>query len=98
MVEQPEFFPEQEGAVEAVVGPADLVQLGELTDGLVLGRLEQAPARVLDPASFGGVGAVVAVPFVSADPVGGAAGEPADMEGVEGDLGAGYGFADRLLI
>ena len=40
MVEQPEFFAQQEGAVEALVDLADLVQRGELADALVLGRFQ----------------------------------------------------------
>jgi transposase len=45
------------------------------------GRLEQRPAGALDPAAGGRVGALVGVPFVAADLVGGAGGEADDVEG-----------------
>jgi hypothetical protein len=50
VVEQPELFAQQEGAVEALVGVLDVAEGGELSDGLALGRLEQRPAGVLDPS------------------------------------------------
>ena len=67
VVEQSELFAQQEGAVEDLVGLADLVQGGELSDGLALGRLEQRPAGALDPAARRRARALVRVPLVAAD-------------------------------
>jgi hypothetical protein len=39
VVEQPEFFAQQERAVERAVGLLDLVEGGELADGLAFGCL-----------------------------------------------------------
>jgi len=72
VVEQAQLFAQQEGAVELAVGLLDLVERGELADPLAFGRLEQRPAGALDPAAGRGVGALVEVPFVAADLVGGA--------------------------
>jgi hypothetical protein len=41
VVEQPEFFAQQEGAVERAAGVLDLPERGGLVDGLAFGRLEQ---------------------------------------------------------
>ena len=71
LVEQPQLFAQQEGAVEPLVSPADLVQGGELADGLALGRLEQRPAGALDPAAGRRVRALMGVSLVAADLVGG---------------------------
>src|SRR4051812_16337116 len=79
VVEQPELFAQQEGAVEALVDLADLVQRGELADGLVFGRFEQRPAGALDPAAMRGSGALVSVPFIAADLVDGAGAEAVDV-------------------
>ena len=40
----------------------------------------------------------MAVPFVAADLVGGACGEPDDVERVKADLGVGHGRPDRALV
>jgi hypothetical protein len=76
----------------------DFAEDGELVDGLLVGRLEQRPAGVLDPLAGLGVGALMRVSLVAADLVDGALGEADDVEGVEGDLGAGDVVADRFLI
>src|SRR5215217_4802827 len=98
LVEQPELFLEQEGTVERLVGLLDLAEQRELVDRLLGGRLEQRPAGALDPAAAWGVRTLVGVPFVAADLVDGALGEPHDVERVEGDLGGRERLADRLLI
>src|SRR3954464_7887965 len=95
VVEQAELFAQQEGAVEALVDLADLVQRGELADALVLGRFEQRPAGALDPAPVRRVRSVVLVPFVAAARVGRARAEPADVERIEADLRGWDGGADR---
>jgi hypothetical protein len=51
VVEQPELLAQQERAVERAVGLLDLLERGELADGLALGRLQKRPARALDPAA-----------------------------------------------
>ena len=61
-VEQPQLVVEQEGAVEPAVADVDLAERAELVEVLAVGRLEQRPARVLDPAPGGGVRALVRVP------------------------------------
>jgi len=76
----------------------DLAEQRELRDRLFLGRLEQRPARALDPAALRGVGALVDVPFVAPDLVDGALPKPDDVEGIEADLGVGDVGADRFLI
>src|SRR4051812_34880067 len=53
VVEQPELFAQQQGAVEAAVLALDFLQRGELADALLLGRFEQRPAGALDPAPVG---------------------------------------------
>ncbi len=88
VVEQPQLLAQQERAVEPPVVVLDFPEGGELADGLAFGRLEQRPAGALDPAAGRGVRALVEVPFVAADLIGGARSEPADVEGVEADLGA----------
>jgi hypothetical protein len=98
VVEQPQLFSEQEGAVEAAVFALDFRERGELADRLVLGRLEQRPARALDPAAGRRVRALVLVPFVATDLVGRARREPHDVEGVEADLRLGDRVADRALV
>src|SRR3954471_5603410 len=87
LVEQSQLVVEQEGAVEAAVVQVDLAERSERAEALALGGLQQRPAGVLDPAAGRGVGAVVGVPFVAADLVGGACGEPDDVERVKADLG-----------
>src|SRR5215217_5258058 len=98
VVEQPEFLAQQEGAVEPPVVVLDFPEGGELADGLAFGRLEQRPAGALDPAAGRGVRALVEVPFVAADLVGGARSEPADVERVKADLGLWDGGADGALV
>jgi hypothetical protein len=83
VVEQPQLLAQQEGAVEPPVVVLDFRERGELADGLAFGRLEQRPAGALDPAAGRGVRALVRVPFVAADLVGGARSEPADVERVK---------------
>src|SRR5206468_11339804 len=87
VVEQSQFFAQQEGAVEALVGLLDLAEGGELADGLALGGLQQRPAGALDPPSRRGVRALVGVPLVAADLVGRPGREATDVEGVKADLG-----------
>jgi hypothetical protein len=41
VVEQPQLFAQQEGAVEPSVGVLDLPEGGQLADGLALGRFKQ---------------------------------------------------------
>jgi hypothetical protein len=55
-VELAELVVEQEGAVEAAVAQVDLPERAELAEALTVGRFEQRPAGVLDPAARGGVG------------------------------------------
>ena len=98
VVEQPQLFAQQEGAVELAVVVLDFPERGELADGLVLGRLEQRPARALDPAAGLGVRALVGVSFVAADLVGRARAEADDVERVKADLGLRHRGADRALI
>jgi hypothetical protein len=52
-VEQAELFLQEEGAVEPAVGLLDVGEDRELFGGLALGRLEQRPARALDPLAAG---------------------------------------------
>ena len=80
VVAQSQLLAQQEGAVEALVGLLDLPWRGELADGLVLGGLEQRPAGALDPAACRRVAAVVTVPFVAADLIGGAGAESDDVK------------------
>ena len=88
VVEQPQLFAQQEGAVEAAVGVLDLAERGELADGLVLGRLEQRPAGALDPAAGRGVGALVARSIRRGGPGRSrAAPRRHDVERVKADLG-----------
>src|SRR4051794_1864981 len=98
VVEQPEILAQQEDAVEPAVGVLDLAQRGQLADRLALGRLEQRPAGALDPAAGRGVRALVGVPFVAADLVGGACREADDVERIEADLGVGDRLADGALV
>jgi hypothetical protein len=67
LVEDAEFFFEQERSVERLVGLLDFVQQRELADRLFLRRFEQRPAGALDPLALRGVGALVGVPLVAAD-------------------------------
>ena len=80
VVEQPELFAQQEGAIEPAVLGLDVGERGELADRLMFGSLQQRPAGVLDPAAGRGVRALVGVPFVAADLVGGAGREPDDVD------------------
>ncbi len=98
LVEQPQFLLEQEGAEHRLVGLLDFAKQRELADRLLVGRLEQRPARVLDPAALGGVRALVGVPLVAADLVDSALAEAHHVKRIERDLGVGDAVADRLLI
>src|ERR671910_1362571 len=98
VVEQPQLFAQQEGAVERAVGLLDLIQRRELADRLALGGLQKRPAGALDPAAGRGVRALVGVPLVAADLVGRAAREAADVERVKADLGVGDRVADGALV
>ena len=98
VVEQPELFAQQEGAVEPPVLALDFPQRGELSDGLAFGRFQQRPAGALDPAAGRSVRALVGVSFVAADLIGRAACEPDDVERIEADLGLWGGGADRALV
>src|SRR5438445_11545256 len=68
-VEQPQLLLEQERAVERLVGPLHFGQQLELLGLLLGGRLQQRPARALDPAPLGRVRALVRVPLIAADAV-----------------------------
>ena len=98
VVEQPELFAQQEGAVEPGVGLLDVAEGGQLAEGLAFGRFEQRPAGALDPAAGRGVRALVGVVLVAADLVGRAAGEAADVEGVKADLGVRDRGVDGALV
>src|SRR5215213_13922 len=98
VIEQPELFAQQEGAVERAVGLLDLIERGELPDRLAFGGFEQRPAGALDPAAGWRVRALVGVPLLAPDLVGRAAREPADMERVKANLGVGDRVADRALV
>ena len=87
LVEQPEFLFEQERAEHRLVRLGDFAEQRELTNRLLVGALQQRPARVLDPLAGLRARTVVSVPLVAAYLIDGALREPDHVERIEADAG-----------